>query len=88
MSEFDMKAVESSQIEAIGYREDESKMRIRFKGWGGKTGSLYEYDNVPKDVHDGFFQAKEDDGSDRSVGRYFGRTVKNSPEKYPYRKIG
>lgn len=82
----DRKPVVSSQITSIGYDPATKKLEIEFPGRGEKPGSVYEYDNVDQETHDGFFKP-EADGSPRSIGRYFGQTIKSAPDKFPYRKL-
>ncbi len=83
------KAVVSSQILSVGYDEPTKVLEVEFTP-SFKTpdapGSVYQYENVDKELAEGFFVEKEPDGSKRSVGRYFA-TVKKNPEKYPYKKI-
>ena len=81
------KPVSSSQIASVGYDPARKLLEVEFLGSKGKPNTLYEYDNVPQDVYDGFFVTKEEDGSERSVGRYFTNAVKRWPLKYPYRKL-
>lgn len=71
---FAMKPVKSSQIEAVGYDAATRTLAIQFKG-----GAVYHYDDVPKDIHDGFEKAE-------SVGKYFGEKIRRS--HFKYRKIG
>lgn len=81
------KQVVSSQIQSIGYDPAEKKLHIEFIPRGGqKEGAVYEYDNVDQGTHDGFFK-KEEDGSDRSIGRYFNQNIKDAKDKFPYRKL-
>lgn len=91
------KPVESSQIKSVGYEPESRVLEIEFTpsnyGAGSKRGeamtqgSVYQYENVEKDVADGFFVEKEPDGKKRSVGSYFGKTVKPFKDKYPYKKV-
>lgn len=46
----EMKEVESSNIKKIGYGDQ--KLRVEFSG-----GGIYEYDDVPAEVFDGFLKA-------------------------------
>lgn len=79
--------VESSQIASIGYDPAAQKLHLEFTPPKGKvTGSVYEYANVPQAIYDGFF-LKDDDGNQRSIGRYFGSTIKPNKELYPYTRI-
>ena len=64
--EFNMQAVESSQINAVGYNSAAQKMRIEFS-----KGAVYEYSNVPQEVYFTLVSAP-------SVGRYFAQAVKYS----------
>ncbi len=70
-----MQAVQSSQINAIGYNAATLKMRIEFK-----PGSLYEYSNVPPDLFEKFAKAE-------STGSFFYKNIKPFPDKYPYTKL-
>jgi hypothetical protein len=81
--------VESSQIASIGYDPGLRKLEIEFpprSGYPG-PGAVYEYENVPQDVYDGFFAVDPETKQPRSIGRYFGQTIKSNPQKYPYRKV-
>lgn len=65
----------SSQIKSIGFDEDNNQMDIEF--W---PGSVYRYDNITKELFEEF---KFSD----SLGRFFGKRIKDFPEKYPFKKI-
>ncbi len=60
----EMIPVESSNIEAIRYDAIEQKLFVRFK-----TGRLYSYQGVSKDIFDEFMAAE-------SKGRYFVQHIK------------
>lgn len=62
-----MKEVKSSLIEAIGYDEEKTELRIKFK-----RGIPYSYANVPKEVWQELIDAK-------SIGSFF---IKNIKGKY------
>lgn len=69
----ELSKVESSNIAEIGYDANTGKVRIRFKSSGG----LYEYDDVPKNIAEGFLLAE-------SKGKYFHQHIKN---EHPGRKV-
>jgi len=71
----DMKAVESSNIVAIGYDEEEKKLRVTFK-----SGATYDYLNVEPETHAAVI------GAD-SVGKAFHRLIRAQPTTYPYLKV-
>jgi len=68
----DMKPVESSQIESVGYDADTQTLFIKFKG----TGKAYSYAEVPQEVYDGSFSG--------SAGKHFGAKVRGV---YAYTKL-
>lgn len=70
-----LQSVNSSQINAIGYAAATNTMRIEFK-----SGSLYEYANVPPDLFEQFAKAP-------STGSFFYKHIKPFPDKYPYVKL-
>lgn len=72
--------VESSQMEAIGHDPDTNTLAIRFKGYGGRPGSLYHYQNVTADDFAAFQSAE-------SKGRHFGQNIKPHTDKYPFARI-
>ncbi len=67
--------VNSSQINAIGHDSATNKLRIEFK-----TGSLYEYDNVPPDLFAEFAKAP-------STGSFFYKHIKPFADKFPYVRL-
>lgn len=67
----DMRPLASTNLAAASYDEENRVLRIRFRDLGE-----YEYDNVPKDVAEGLFQAG-------SAGRYFASNIKG---RYRYYK--
>lgn len=67
-----MISVESSNLKAIGYDEDQAVLRIEFK-----KGSLYEYYDVPQYEYDGLYAAD-------SKGTY---AHQNIYKKYRQQKI-
>lgn len=69
----DIKTPDSSNIAAVRYDDDTQKLEIDFK-----QGGTYEYDNVPKDVAEGFESAP-------SAGKYFHANIVKGG--YNYRKI-
>ena len=66
----EMKFVDSSNIEAIGYDDDKNELHSRFI----KTG-LYIYSGVPKEVFDELSGAS-------STGSYFNRHIKPIYQQY------
>lgn len=68
-------AVQSSQINAIGFAAATKTMRIEFK-----SGSLYEYANITPDLFEAFSKAP-------SVGSFFYKNIKPFADKYPYVKL-
>lgn len=73
-------SVESSQMEAIGHDPDTNTLAIRFKGHGGRPGSLYHYQNVTADDFAAFQSAE-------SKGSHFIRNIKPHTDKYPFARI-
>ena len=61
----EMAAVESSNIEAIGYYQQESKLIIQFKS----NGSVYAYDNVDATLHTAMMAAE-------SHGKFLAKHIK------------
>jgi hypothetical protein len=72
MADFDMVAVDSSNIDKIGYREETHSLRVLFS-----SGQLWEYVDVPSDEHRNFMAAS-------SKGRYFNECIRRV---YEGRKI-
>ncbi|MGO9958215.1 MAG: KTSC domain-containing protein [Solirubrobacteraceae bacterium] len=64
MAEPDMEWVDSSNIEQIGYHEDERELWVRFK-----SGDTYVYSDVPPATHDDIMRAD-------SKGSYLNREIK------------
>lgn len=73
MSVPEMILVSSSNIESIGYDEQNEQVYIRFL-----NGSLYVYKGVPNHEHQNLMNAP-------SHGTYLSRNIKNV---YPYERIG
>ena len=71
----DMKAVESSNIAAIGYDAEDKRLRVTFK-----SGATYDYLNVEPETHDALI------GAD-SVGSAFHRLIRSQGDTYPYLKV-
>lgn len=65
---------DSSQIMAIGYEPETSKLRIQFKS---KKNPIYEYDDVPIDIHKKLVAAN-------SKGRFFHEKIKGV---FTFRKL-
>lgn len=72
--------VESSQLEAVGYDADSQTLAIRFKGHGGKPGSLYHYANFSETDQAALRDAE-------SKGSYFIRNIKPHADRYPCTRI-
>lgn len=72
--------VESSQLEAYGYDPETSTLAIRFKGHGGKPGSLYHYANFSETDQAALRDAE-------SKGSYFIRNIKPHADRYPCTRI-
>jgi len=68
-----MQPVSSSNVESIGYDENTESLFIRFL-----NGTLYEYKNVPKVIHEQLMAAP-------SIGSYLHRNVKGI---FAYERIG
>ena len=66
-----MQAVQSSNLEAVGYDPATRTLRVKFK-----TGT-YEYTGVPANVYNALVNAS-------SVGTYLSANIKG---KYPYAKV-
>jgi len=73
--EIEMVPVESSQIVAIGYRQDDETLFVNFKG-----GSVYSYRNVGSQLHECLMRAD-------SKGKYFGEQIKKHPEQFPFLRL-
>lgn len=65
--------VESSNIASLGYDAKNEVLEAEFK-----TGAVYQYENVPKDVFDGVLHAP-------SVGKAFNQDVVKGG--YPYTRV-
>lgn len=72
----EMKAVESSNIAAIGYDPETQQLGVRFKG---TPGFRYEYENVTE----GTYRALVDDPS---VGKTFQYLIRSNPQAHPFTK--
>jgi KTSC domain len=57
---------ESSHIAAVGYDPSKKTLRIRFK-----IGSVFDYHDVPPQVHSDLVSAK-------SAGKFFHRQIRNN----------
>jgi len=60
----DMQPVESSNIQEVGYDPETLTLRVRFK-----SGSTYDYPNVPPETHQEFMRAD-------SPGRHHAQFIK------------
>lgn len=67
-----MNLVSSSNIESVGYDEENQIMYVRFL-----NGTLYTYNGVPKQEYEGLLNAP-------SVGSYLHRNFKNV---FPYERL-
>jgi hypothetical protein len=79
MAEITLEAVESSQIEAIGYDPERKVLAIKFKNKTG-TGPTYEYENVSQTLFDEFKAAD-------SKGRFFRDRIKSNSGTHPFTKL-
>jgi len=75
-----MDAVDSSQINAIGFDAATGTLAIQFVAHGDKPGSVYHYDNFTSELFAEFKGAE-------SIGSHFYKHVKPFADKFPYRKI-
>lgn len=64
----DMRPVESSNVESVGYNPETETLHVRYK-----NGSLYEYAGVPQDTHEELMAAE-------SVGQHLAQNVKGKFE--------
>jgi len=62
----EMKGVKSSNLNAVGYDEDNKVLAVLFN-----DGNLYEYSDVPKETYEAMINAG-------SVGSYFHKNVRTS----------
>ena len=67
-------AVESKQIDAVGYDKDTAMLAVRFKRWDGAPAPVYHYENVSPVMHAEFIGAE-------SLGKYHGEHIKPLPFK-------
>ena len=72
MAEPEMEWVDSSNIEQIGYDEDQRELWVRFK-----SGDTYVYANVPPATYDDIARAD-------SKGSYLNREIRPN---YEYRRV-
>lgn len=72
--------LESTNLDWVAYNEAEQVLFIAFlpHGENGK-GSVYAYDNVPKDIFERLLNAG-------SHGRYFWVAIRDK-KQYPYRRL-
>jgi hypothetical protein len=74
-------AVESSQIEAIGYESGaEYPLGIKFPAGKRTQASEYHYNNVTPELHAEFLAAE-------SIGSFFGKNIKSRPDLFPFKKV-
>jgi len=69
---FTMRPVNSSNIDAVGYKRDDNTLRVEFKG-----GSTYDYFKVPEDVHRQFINSA-------SKGQFLHQNIK---KRFSYSKV-
>lgn len=73
--------VKSSQIESIGFNPETKKLQIAFVQRNpDKPQSVYEYSNVPAELHQALIGAE-------SIGKAFGEKLKPFADQYPHRKL-
>lgn len=70
----------STQIAEEGHDPDTSTLRLRFHGFGGKPGSLYDYANFGATDYAAFRDAE-------SKGSHFIRQVKPFADRYPCTRL-
>jgi len=68
----EMRPVESSNIDSVGYDRESRELRVRFK-----NGGLYSYEGVPEETHQELIEAD-------SVGEYLHQNVKGT---YPHTQV-
>ena len=76
-SDFNMTAVVSSKIAAVGFNPGTNQGRVEFLAKGRSSGSLYEYDDCTAEEYADIVGAA-------SVGQMFSQLWKNVK---PYRKV-
>lgn len=64
--QIELKAVESSQVKAIGYDEATQTLAVTFTRGAG---AIYHYADVPKATYDAFIASE-------SIGKFFGQHIK------------
>ena len=69
--------VKSTNVSTLGYNSIKKLLHVEFH-----NGSVYEYENVPKNLYDEIIKNKE--SSIFSVGKYFANNIKN---KYKFKKL-
>lgn len=69
----DRKAVNSSNIQSVGYDPNRKVLEVEFK-----NGGVYQYDGVPQDMADAFVGAE-------SLGRFLQTRIKPA---FPARRMG
>lgn len=72
MENLKLKDVQSSNIEKIGYNEEDKILYVKYK-----LGKIYAYANVPKDLYESLNKAE-------SKGSYMNSNIKN---KFKYNLI-
>ena len=71
------KPVVSSQIVSVGYDAEKQVLQIEFKTRGDWPPSVYEYLDVPAQIHTDLMQAE-------SAGKYFGIAIRG---KFDFKKL-
>jgi len=71
-----LQEVISSSIHAVGYDPTAKTLQVQFK-----TGSIYEYLDVPMEVYETLMSIS---ASGESIGKYFNQNIKNL---YTYQKM-
>lgn len=64
----ELTAIESSNIKAVGYNDDEQELHVQFN-----SGKTYSYAEVPQQVYDDFMAAE-------SKGKFFFASIKSKFE--------
>lgn len=74
----ELRAVESSQIKAVGYDADARTLAVTFN-YG--AGAIYHYADVAPETYEAFIKSE-------SLGSFFGKNIKALPfKKYPAEQV-
>lgn len=79
MNAIETRVVSDPGIHALGHDEAASRLAIQFKRRGA-PGSLYYYENVPREEYVRLASAVD-------LYAYFAANIRNNPVKFPYQKI-